>query len=84
MAKASDFWNAIDKRNYYEDGTMKPEYRDFLLAEGVEQSRIWAFENLKKRQIEQFQEREERYLRLYGITYSQMTLECGGTVELDY
>ena len=84
MAKASDFWNAIDKRNYNEDGTMKQEYRDFLLSEGVDESHIWSYESLKKRQIEQFQEREQRYLRLYGITYSDLTLQRGGTVELDF
>ena len=84
MAKASDFWNAMDKRNYNEDGTVKAEYRDFLLSEGVDQSRIAQYEFLKKRQIEQFQEREERYLRLYGITYSDLTLERGGRVELDF
>lgn len=83
MAKASDFFNAIDKRNYNEDGTVKQEYRDFLLSEGVDESRIFAFESLKKRQIEQFQEREERYFQLYGETYSDMTLRRGGTVDFD-
>jgi hypothetical protein len=52
MAKASDFWSAIDKRNYHEDGTIKQEYRDFLLSEGVSESRIAQYEALKKRQIE--------------------------------
>ena len=33
MAKASDFWSPIDKRNYHEDGTMKPEDRDCAILD---------------------------------------------------
>ena len=84
MAKASDFWSPIDKRNYHEDGTMKQEYHDFLLCEGVSEFRIAQYEELKKRQIEQFDEREQRYLKLYGITYSDLTLQRGGIVQLDF
>ena len=84
MAKASDFWSPIDKRNYHEDGTMKQEYRNFLLSEGVSEFRIAQYEELKKRQIEQFEEREQRYLKQYGITYSDLTLQRGGIVELDF
>ena len=84
MAKASDFWSPIDQRNYHEDGTMKQEYHEFLLSEGVNESRIAQYEELKKRQIEQFEEREQRSLKQYGITYSDLTLQRGGVVELDF
>ncbi len=63
---------------------MKQEYRDFLLSEGVSESRIAQYEALKKRQIEQFEEREQMYLKQYGITYSDLTVQRGGTVELDF
>ena len=84
MAKASDFWSSIDKTNYHEDGTMKQEYRDFLLSEGVYESRIAQYEELKKRQIEQFEEREQMYFKEYGITYSDLTVQRGGKVQLDF
>ncbi len=63
---------------------MKQEYREFLLSEGINESRIAQYEALKKRQIKQFEQREQMYLKQYGITYSDLTFQRGGVVELDF
>ena len=73
MARAYDFWDSFDKENFNPDGTMTEEYRARLMARGKTLDDTWAMEARKMAEVKEFEEREERYLQLYGETWSEMT-----------
>ncbi len=80
MARAYDFWDPIERENYNQDGTMTAQYRQWLLDTGVPLDDTWAMEARKMAEVEEFEEREQRYLQLYGETWSDMTVRRGGQV----
>ncbi|MGH2415117.1 MAG: phosphoribosyl-ATP pyrophosphatase [Microcystaceae cyanobacterium] len=73
MARAYDFWSPMQKRHYNPDGSMKEEYREELIASGTSLFETFARESRYKEEVRQFEQREERYLREYGETFSEMT-----------
>jgi hypothetical protein len=73
MARAYDFWDSIDREHFNPDGTMQEDYRQSLIARGVSLDKTWGMEARKMAEVQEFEEREERYLQLYGETWSEMT-----------
>ena len=71
MARLYDSWNSLDKMNYNPDGSMKPEYKQYLLDDGVSPSSIAYVEHQKMLEVKTYDEREQDWLERFGYTYSE-------------
>lgn len=71
MARAYDFWDISIRENYNPDGTMKEEHREWLMANGTSLEDTWAMEARKMAEVKEFEEREQRFLQRYGMTWSE-------------
>ncbi|MGH2415394.1 MAG: phosphoribosyl-ATP pyrophosphatase [Microcystaceae cyanobacterium] len=73
MARAYDFWTSAQKENFHPDGKMTQEYREWLIANGTSLFETFAMEARKQKEVKDFEETEQRYLREFGETFSEMT-----------
>ena len=71
MARAYDTWDFLDRMNFNPDGSMKPEYKQRLLNNGMSSSDIAFAEGQKKNDVRLFEEREQLYIERYGIPFSE-------------
>ena len=61
----------IDSHLYNPDGTMTEEFKQSLLARGRSQQDIARMEMSKMREVQEKQERNERWQSLYGESYDE-------------
>ncbi len=71
MARLYDTWGFLDKMHYDPDGSMKPEYKQRLLADGMSESEIYYVEHQKMLEVKKYEQREQKWLEESGITYSE-------------
>lgn len=71
MARLYDTWGFLDKMHYNPDGSMKPEYKQLLLDNGMSSSNIAYVEGQKMNEVRLFSEREQLYIERYGIPFSE-------------
>lgn len=61
----------INEHLYNPDGTMTEAYKQRLLAKGKSPEDIAQLERLQMKDIQERIERDERWFRLYGVTYAE-------------
>ncbi|MFP4409863.1 phosphoribosyl-ATP pyrophosphatase [Coleofasciculus sp.] len=71
MARAYDFWDSFDRENFNPDGTITESYRARLMSRGKALEDTWAMEARKMAEVKEFEEREQRFLQRYGMTWSE-------------
>ena len=76
MARLYDEWSSLEKTHFNPDGSMKEEYRNFLIANGMTLESTFRLEVRKKKEVELFNETEQIYLEEYGIGYTEYCLRA--------
>lgn len=74
MAQAYDFWDSFDRENFHPDGRMTEAYRNRLMARGDNLFDTFAMEARKQKEVKDFEEREQRFLRQFGYTWSEWAM----------
>lgn len=70
ISKAYEYWNYDDRMAFNPDGTMQ----EWLKKKYIEKGKLFEVfrqEAEMKKNIEEFEEREQRFLKEIGITYSE-------------
>jgi hypothetical protein len=70
ISKAYEYWGYQDRMAFNPDGTMQQWLREEYKADG-EEFEIFRRETEMKQKIKEFEEREERFKKRFGITFSE-------------